>query len=184
MDVNRELNHIVSRNALTLILGVWLTCVRQIERCVKLLGSHRRVRWIDNHKPAFYALQQALGMHHIGLLLDVLKVFGLSLFILHALLVRMEYNVAIGNAAKDVFLTREINGLRQVTDITNALASSQSTCQFDGYFLAHAVGNHIGRRVAKQAFLQTVAPIIVVGNAAQRGLDATQHYRNIGIQLL
>ena len=105
MDVNGELNHIVSRNALTLILGVWLTCVRQIERCVKLLGSHRRVRWIDNHKPAIYALQQALGMHHIGLLLDVLKVFGLSLFILHALLVRMEYNVAIGNATQDVFLT-------------------------------------------------------------------------------
>ena len=74
--------------------------------------------------------------------------------------------------------------MRQVANVANTFAASQSACQFDGHFLAHAVGDHIGRRIAKQALLQLVAPIIVVGNAAQRGLDASEDDGHIGIKFL
>ena len=165
MDVDGELNHVVSRNALALVFGVRLTCVRQIERCVELLGSHGRVGWINDHIASVNPLQQALGVHHVGLLLHILEVLGLSLFVLHALLVRVEYDVAIGNAAEDILLTREINGLRQVADIADALAGSQAACQFNRNFLAHAVGNHISRRIAEQALLKAVAPVVVMAHA-------------------
>ena len=87
MDVYGELDHLVSGNALTLVLGMWLACVRQIERCVELLGCHGWVRWIDNHITSIHTLQQALGVHHVRLLLDVLEVLGLGLFVFHAFLV-------------------------------------------------------------------------------------------------
>ena len=74
--------------------------------------------------------------------------------------------------------------MRQVANITYALAGSQAACQFDSNLFAHAVGNHIGRRVAQQALLEAVAPVVVMTHAAQRGLDTTQHYGYIGIKLL
>ena len=43
-------------------------------------------------------------MHHVTLLLYILKVLGLSLLVLQALFVRMEYNVVVGNATEDILL--------------------------------------------------------------------------------
>jgi len=49
MDVHRVLNHVVGRNALTLVLRVRLTSIRQVEGSVELLGGHRRIWRIHDH---------------------------------------------------------------------------------------------------------------------------------------
>ena len=80
--------------------GIW-----QIERGVEFLGGHRGIRGIHDHIATIDALQQSLGMHHVTLLLYILKVLCLSLLVFQTFLVRMEHNIAIGNAADDIFLT-------------------------------------------------------------------------------
>ena len=104
MDVHGELDHLVSRNALTLVFGMGIACIGQVERCIELFGSHGRVGRIDDHIASVNALQQTLSVHHVTLLLYVLKVLGLSLLIFQALLMRMEYDVVIGNAIDDILL--------------------------------------------------------------------------------
>ena len=184
MDVHRELNHVVSRNSLTLVLWVRLTSIWQVERCIQLLRSHRRVGWIYHHVTPVNTLQQSLCVHHVRLLLNILEVLSLSLLVLHALLVRVQHYVVFVYTPWYFLFASQINRLRQIANIANLLAVAQSTCQFNGGLLAHAVGNHISRRVAQQALLQAVAPVVVMRHSSQRSLDASQHYGHIRIKLL
>jgi len=78
MNVDGELDHVVGRYALALILRMGLAGVGQVEGGVELLGGHRRVGWVDNYKVVAHSLEDAVGMHHVGLLLDVAEVLGLG----------------------------------------------------------------------------------------------------------
>ena len=48
MDIYAELDHLVGGNALALIFNMRYARVRQVERGVNLLGSHRRIGWVDD----------------------------------------------------------------------------------------------------------------------------------------
>ena len=49
MDVDRELNHVVGRYALALILRMGLAGVGEVEAGVELCGGHRRVGRVDDN---------------------------------------------------------------------------------------------------------------------------------------
>ncbi len=53
-----------------------------------------------------------------------------------------------------------------------------------GGLLAEAVGDEIGARVDEYGGAQTLLPVVVVGEATHRGLDASEYYGGIGPELL
>ena len=72
------------------------------------------------------------------------EVLGLGTFVAQALLVAVEHDVVFADAAWDILLAREIDGLVNVADIADVFALAESARQFDGGLLAHTVGDHIG----------------------------------------
>ena len=71
MHVNGELDHLVGRQFLSLVLRVWQSRVGQIERRVQLGRSHHGVGLVDYRIDITNLLQQATGVYLVGLLLDV-----------------------------------------------------------------------------------------------------------------
>ena len=183
MDVDGELDHLEGRDALALVLGVWLARVGQVEGGVEFLGGHRRVGGIDDDETPVDTLQQTTGMYHVRLLFDVAVVLGLGTFVFQAFFVAVQHDIVLADAAGDVFLAGEIDGLRYVADVLDACSLFQSVSQFEGGLLAHTIGNHVGPGVAEDALPQAILPVVVVGEPAHGGLDAAQHHRHIGKEL-
>ena len=48
MDVDGVLDHVVGGDAFTLVFGVWLSRVGQVERGIEFLGGHRGERRVDD----------------------------------------------------------------------------------------------------------------------------------------
>ena len=111
MDVHRVLDHVVGGDALALVFRMGLAGVGQVERGVELLGGHRRVGGIDDSVSSADALDQAMGVHHVRLFLDVPEVLGLSALVLQTFLVGVEHDVVGTDAAGDVFLPRQVDSL-------------------------------------------------------------------------
>ena len=65
VDIDTMFDHVVGWYALTFILKVGLPGVGQVERRVKLIGSHRGVGGIDYNGLVAHLLEQPLGMHHV-----------------------------------------------------------------------------------------------------------------------
>ena len=112
MDVDAELDHLVGWDALALVFRMGLTGVGKVEGGVELCGGHRGEGRIDDGRPATYFLQEALGVEHIRLLLDVAEVLCLGTFVTETFLVAVEHDIVGSDAARDVFLPGEIDGLR------------------------------------------------------------------------
>ena len=184
MNVYREFNHIVGRNALALIFWVRLTCVRQIERCVELLGSHRRVGRIHHYVTPVNSLYQSLCVHHVRLLFNVLEVLSLCTFVSQTLLMTVQHNVLICYATRNLFLACQINRLRHIANFLYIPSLAQSARHLYGGLFAHTIGNHVGPRVAKYALLQFIMPVVVMSNTAQRCLDAAKQYGHVRIKFL
>ena len=140
MDVDAELDHLVGWDALALVFRMGLTGVGKVEGGVELCGGHRGEGRIDDGRPATYFLQEALGVEHIRLLLDVAEVFGLGAFVAETFLVAVEHDVV----RRRLDVGRKIDGLRQVCDVADGLTLAETTREFEGGFLAHTVGDHIG----------------------------------------
>ena len=180
MDVDAELNHVVGGNALTLVLGVRLTGVGQVERGIELLGSHRRVGGIDDNVAVGNTLKDALGVHHVRLLLDVTEVLSLCPLVAQTLFVAVQHDVVGGGNN----VVGQVDALRHVAYVADGLALAEPARQFDGGLFAHTVGEHIGPRVDEDARPQAVLPVVVVGDASQRRLDASKDDGHIGEELL
>ena len=156
MDVHTELDHVVGGDTFPFVLRVWLTGVGKVERGVELLRGHWREGWVDDHIAAIDTLQQSLGMHHVRLLLDMAEVLSLCPFVTQTFLMAVQHDIVVGDASRNLVLIRQINGLRQVAYITDLLPVGESLCQLDSGLLAHAIGDHVSRRVAQQTFLELV----------------------------
>ena len=183
MDVDGELNHLVGGNALALVFWMRIARIGQVERSVQLFRSHRRIGRVDHHVASIDTLQQALGMHHIRLFLNMAEVLCLCALVLQTLLMAVEYDVALSNATGNILFTREKYRLRDVRNLVNRESFAKFSCQLDSRFLTHAVGNHVGTRVAENTLLQLILPVVVVRHTAQGCLDATQYDGHIRIQL-
>ena len=123
-------------------------------------------------------------MHHVRLLLDVAIVLGFRPLVAQALLMAVQHDVVGTDAAGNVSLAREPDGLFDVAQVGDVLTLTESLCQFHNGLLAHAVDNEVGSAVAEDAGAQLVFPVVVVGETAQRGFDAAQYDRHVGIELL
>ena len=68
----------------------------------------------------------------------------------------------------------------RAVDAVQALAFGQTAGAFQDGQLAHAVDEQVGLGVQQDGAAQAVGPEIVMGGAAQRGLDAAQDHRQAG----
>ena len=112
MDVDAVLDHVVGGYALPLVFQMRLAGVRQVERGIELLSSHRRVGWIDDDSPVADLLEQSAGMHHVRLLFDVAEVLGLGTLVAQTLFMAVEYDVGV----RGLDVLCEIDRLGQVGD--------------------------------------------------------------------
>ena len=156
VDVDGELDHVEGGYALAFVFGVGLARVGQVEGGVNLGGGHRGVGGIDYYVVftifdfrfsifdfrltiydfCAYLLQDAVGVHHVGLLLDVAEVLGLGALVAEALLVAVEDDVVGGRG--DV--VGQVDGLRQVADGVEGYAVGETGGQLDhGLLRPHVV---------------------------------------------
>ena len=112
---------------------------------------------------------------------------------------RSQLNVIFRNAAWDIVLTAQCHGLRhglapqQCVKVCRTAKSVGAAVQhavfnfpakpLHGQF-THTIYNKVRTAVAKNARPQALLPIVVVGHAAQRCLDAAEHYGHFGKELL
>ena len=118
----------------------------------------------------------------VALLLDVLEVCGLRALVGEACLERCEDYIGVvglrnlGEGAKD-------HALRHIDDVGYFFAVVEPACEIEHGFLAHAIEEHVGRSVDKYRRAQTVLPIVVVRQAAQGCLDASDDDGCVGVEL-
>ena len=77
----------------------------------------------------------------------------------------VEHDIIFTDAARDIVLRREIDGLQDVAG--NLWALFQTTGQFYDRLFAHAVDEQVGSRIAEDALLQPILPVVVMGESAQ-----------------
>ena len=184
MDVDGVLDHVVGGDALALVFRMGLARVRQVERGVDLLRGHRRVGRVNDDISAVDTLQQPLGVHHVGLLLDMAEVLGLGPFVAQTLLVAVEHDIVFADATRNGVSLSEVDGLRNVAYLADGCSFGQSASEFDVWFLAHAVDEQVGTRIDEDALAELFLPVVEVGESAQGGLDASEHDGHIGEELL
>ena len=111
------------------------------------------------------------------------EVLGLSLLVLQTLFMTVEHNIVVAYPTGDIALTTEIDGLGDGAQLIKRGATFELAAYLHNRTLAHAIDDKVGARVAEDASAQTVLPVVIVGEASQRSLDATQHHGHIGIEL-
>ena len=184
VDVDGELNHLVSRNGLALVLRMRQTGVWQVEGSIQFLGRHGREWRVDHHHLVIDSLYHALGMHLVGFLLQVSHVLCLPLLVVKALLMAVEDDVIVLVTARNLTLLTEEDGLRHFTNFLNLLSLVQFFCQLDDGLLTHAIEYHVSPRLAQDTLLELVLPIVIVADTPHGCLDASQCHRYIGEKLL
>ena len=112
------------------------------------------------------------------------EILGLSFLALQTLLVRVEYDVVVADAPRDVFLFAEIDCLWDVMDVLDIASLFELVAELNRILLAHAIEDHIGTAVAEDALHQPVLPVIVVGEPSHGRLDAAQDHGHVGKKLL
>ena len=71
--------------------------------------------------------------------------------------------------------TRAVNGAVDIGDLIDGQSRVERVGDLDNCVLAHAVDEDVGARVEQYRALELVLPVIVVGQAAQARLDATDN---------
>lgn len=112
VDIHRMFDHLVGRNALTLVFGVWQTGIGEVEGGIELFGCHGGIGRVHHGIEAVNLLQQSLGMDLVRLLLDMPEVLCFGTFVVETFLMGMENDVVVTDAAGDVFLLCKKDGLR------------------------------------------------------------------------
>ena len=95
VDVDRELDHFISRNPLIFVFRMRKTGVRQVERHVQLSLRHGRIRRIGNHCLLSYLLKDAGSRIAVGFFLNMSEVLCLFFLVLQAFFMRIECQVAL-----------------------------------------------------------------------------------------
>ena len=57
---------------------------------------------------------------------------------------------------------------------------AQPLAEVGQWLFAHAVGDEVGSAVAQDAFVQSLVPVVIVGESSQRGLYASQDDGGVG----
>ena len=184
MEIDRELNHLVGWYRLAFVFGMRQPRVGQVVSLVHLFRCQRRIGRIDDGELAVDSLQQSLGVHLVGLFLDMAEVLSLCFLALQALLVRVEHDVVVADASRDVFLLAEIDRLWNIMDVLDVASLFELMAELDSVFLAHAIEDHVRPAVAEYALHQPVLPVVIVGEPSHGRFDSAQDYGHVGKELL
>ena len=115
-------------------------------------------------------MEQTLGVHHVRLFLDIAEVLGLRAFVAQALFVGMQHDITLTTC----YFVSEIERLWNVVTGADGKTVGNTTRQFNHRFLTHSINKNVGRGIAKNTRAKLVLPIVIMGESAQRGLDAAQ----------
>jgi hypothetical protein len=180
VQVDREFDHLVGRDALVFVFGMGQAGVGQVEGGVELGGGEHGVGGIDDDVSAIYGLEQPLGVHFVGFFFDVAEVVGLGFFVAQAFFVTVEKDVLLADSAGHVVLVDEEDGLRNVVDAVDGSAGSNGGAELQNGFFTHAVEDDVGPGVAEDATAHAVLPVVVVGEAAHGGFDSAEDDGHVG----
>ena len=112
------------------------------------------------------------------------EVLSLCFLALQALLVRVEHDVVVADASRDVFLLAEIDRLWNIMDVLDVASLFELMAELDSVFLAHAIEDHVRPAVAEYALHQPVLPVVIVGEPSHGRFDSAQDYGHVGKELL
>ena len=150
---------------------------------VQFLGRERRVGGGDDDAAAADGFhERRLGIHQIALGLDDGEILSESGLVAHALLVAVETDRRRGVQPRDIAFVGEEGHLPDFAQQFGVVAVVHRPGHLLHDPFAHAVDQQVGARIGQDGGVQRIAPIVVVGQAAQRGFDASDDYRNVRIE--
>ena len=176
---DRELDHIVGRYAVALVARMRQLGVRQVPERVHFLLSCRRIGRIHLHVAVADRLHQHRRVQHICSSLYYIEILRKGLFVLQAALVGVEEYGAFGTAAS----AHPEGQLGDAAHIRRLAVRFDGARQFQHRPLPHTVAEPVGAAAHEHRRHKAVLPVVVVGEAPQRGLDAADHDRHVGIEL-
>ena len=177
--------HVVGRNGFALVAGVGQACERKVVDSIQFGSREGRVGGIDNHFLVPDGLHEAGSFEGIRLFFDAAEVGSVFLFVGEAFLVGMEAErLPLFVAGDRLFLAPEDDGLRDIGEVAEGDAFAQEAADFREGLFPHAIHQHVragGKQDGRHGF---VLPIVVMGEPPERGFDAADDDRHVGIQLL
>ena len=184
VDVYRELDHLPGRDiSLAAVAGMRRPFVGQVERVVELFGREGRVGGCHDHEPVARRLdQRRLGLHQVALRLDDGEVLAESPLVAQALFVAVQADRSVGVEPADIGLVGEEGHLADLAQQFGVVSVAHGPRHLLYDPFAHAVDEQVGPRLDEYRGLERVAPVVVVRQAPQRGLDAADDHRNVGIE--
>ena len=126
--------------------------------------------------------QRGFGGHQVALGLDDGEVFAEGPLVVQTLLERVEADRALGIEPRDIALVGEEGHLADLAQEFGVVSVAHGACNLLDDALSHAVDQKVGAAFDQQRGLQLVAPVVVVGEPPQRGFDASDDDRDVGIQ--
>ena len=185
MHVDGVLDHFVGGDGAALaIFRMGQPRVGQVEGGIDLRLAHGREGRVDHEQAVAGRLKKAAGLHAVGLGLDGLEILGVELAVGGALFVGVERVVLpVGVFRRGLARRQQHGGLRYGGERRKRHATFQQTHRLLQRELAHAVDQQVSPAISQDGGLERLGPVIVVRHPPQRGLNAADHNRGLGVKL-
>ena len=186
VNVHGVFNHLVGGDvALAGIAWMGQARIGEVETAVDFGFRQCGVGRIHHHRFSGCIFHEYLLLSEaVALGLDADEILGEGPFGGEALLIGVERKRRFRCQTGDVPFVGEESHLRQPAQEFGIETVFHRPCHVDDGFVAHAVHEQVGAAVDEQGWMQRVAPVVVVRQAAERGLDAADDYGRIRIERL
>lgn len=149
-----------------------VTCVGEFGHLVHLVGGERRRRRVLHHEHAVgVGLYQAMpgdGVHVLLLYVKAARVVEL----VGGKIVPAGQQIVVVDLVERA---GAVDGAIDIGNLIDGQSSVERVGDLDDRVFAHAVDEEVGARVEQYRALELVLPVVVVGQAAQACLDATDN---------
>ena len=152
---------------------------RQAVDGIQLFCGHRRIRRVDAHETLSGLLDQHHRVQRIGLPLDDVEVLCEGYLVALAVLEGMQVEI-VGVRRR----LCQIAYLGYLPYLLRCGAGGKGIRQGHHRPLSHPVHQIVGTGIHEDRRFQAVLPVIIMGEPAQRSLDAADDHRHVGIELL
>ncbi|KIG14484.1 hypothetical protein DB30_06711 [Enhygromyxa salina] len=209
-DHDRGLDHLVGGDLGVFVARVRAPAVGQLEHLVHLGGRQGDRRWVDPHVAVAVALDQDPTVVGVGLLVEHARGVGVEHLVVadglergqshgralarrgHGSGARVDLAPQADQALRLIHIARvdldklsrqladDRRGAADIAKIADELTLTEAMGDLDDRALGVAVDQKIGLGVEQHAAPDLVGPIVVVGDAAQAGLDPTDDHGDLG----
>ena len=186
VEIDRVFDHLIGGNRPPVaVAGVGQAGVGQIETVVDLGFGQCRIGGRDHNPPVARALhERGLLPQPVALHLDVDEVFGEGRLVGHALLVGVQAEGVGRIEPVHVVVVGHEGHLGQLAQQLGVESVAHGAGHVDDRLVAHAVHEQVGPAVDQYRGVERVAPVVVVGQSAQRCLDAADHDGRVRVERL